>query len=391
MAEVKFKMKSRYVIGVMVVLVLISSMLAGCVQEETGTEIETAKTIKIGYIGPLSGPSAVLGMDAIKAIEIAVEEINAQGGINGATLEVIAEDDQYLTSKTVTAYEKLVNVDGVKVVLVAAYGGLFAIADKAKQDGIILIDPLDCNSAVAALGDHVFCLATETESIGHVLADDMIKAGEKKAAVMYSTKDPFMALVKDAFKERFEAGGGVMTEESFAYDDKDFKTALLKITESEPEGLVLLGHDETGIIMKQARDLGIEARFMTTGTITSPGAQKAAQGHAEGTVFAYWEADAANTMARTLEQKFAAKVGRPMILPLTTHPAYDTVNVLAEHVLPKAESVKGRQAKLDATKQALLNIKDVQGTTGQLTMQPDGGLRIKEAAFRLEAGMPVKV
>lgn len=228
---------------------------------------------KIGYIGPETGPSAVLGMDAVAALQIAVEEVNEKGGINGKQVELIVEDDKYLTKDTVNAYNKLVNVDKVDVILAANYGGVFAIAEQAQKDDVIVIDPLDCNDELAGLNDNIFCLATETESIGDSLADYMIAKGDKKAAVMYSTKDTFMVIVADVFTEKFESAGGEVMVEEFNYDDSDFRTQLLKIKSENPEGLVILGHDEQGIIMKQARELGVLVPFYTTGTITSPVAQ----------------------------------------------------------------------------------------------------------------------
>lgn len=342
--------------------------------------------IKIGYIGPLSGPSAVLGMDAIKAIEIAVDDANAKSGDSDRKIKVIAEDDQYLTQKTVDAYNKLVNIDKVKIILVSTYGGVFAIADRAKQDGVLIIDPLDCNSDVAMIDKNVFCLATESESIGHSLADYAISQGKLKAGVLYSTKDNFMSLVKDSFKQRYESGSGKIFEDNFLYTDSDFKTILTKMKANGVNVLVILGHDEQGIIMKQARDLGITAQFLTTGTITSPPAQEAARGNAEGTVFAYWDADANNAIAKDFLQKFIAKVGRGPILPLTTHPAYDTVKLLAEKILPSEN-----ENDIAGLKDKILKVKNYQGSTGIINFGSDGAARIKESAWQLVKGVPVKI
>lgn len=340
--------------------------------------------VKIGYIGPLSGPSAVLGMDAIKAIEIAADEANATDSSLNRKIQIIAEDDQYLTEKTVEAYNKLVNVDKAKIILVSTYGGVFAIADRAKQDGVLIIDPLDCNSELAMVSKNVFCLATESESIGYSLADYAISQGKLKAGVLFSTKDNFMSLVKNAFKQKYEAGGGKVFEDNFNFNDSDFKTLLTKMKTNNPDVLVILGHDEQGIIMKQARDLGIKAQFLTTGTITSPGAQEAARGNAEGTVLAYWSDDSNNVSAKEFTQKFIAKVGRAPILPLTTHPAYDIIKILTEKILPRTN-----ESDIASLKAKLLGIKNYQGITGNVTFAADGTARIKESAWRLVGGIPV--
>ncbi len=365
-------MKSIIVFGTLLALLVLS----GCAAKP--------EVIKIGYIGPLSGPSAVLGMDAIKAIEIAAEEINAAGGIDDVPVQIIAEDDQYIPAKTLTAYQKLVKVDGVDVLLVSTYGGVFTISDRAKEDGVIIIDPLDCNDELAALNENIFCVATETESIGTSLADHLITQGKTKAGLLYSTKDNFMSLVAAAFKKRFAASGGLTAEESFSYTDTDFRTQLLKLSEMQPDAIVFLGHDETGIAMRQARELGSTALFMATGTVTSPGLQQASGGTAEGTIFAYWEPAGDSPFAKAFEAKFIEKVGRPPILPLTTHPAYDSMLMLNK-------ALSGTGGDIEAIKQGIYATKSLTGTTGVITVDADGAVRIKESAFMLKQGRPVRL
>lgn len=343
--------------------------------------------ITIGYIGPLSGPSAVLGMDAIKAIEIAVDEANSSGGINGRIVRLVSQDDQYLTKNTVSAYRKMVDTDKAKVIMVATYGGVLAIKDLPKKDGVVVIDPLDCNADLADAARNIFCIATETESIGQSLANHLVSQDKMSAGILYSTKDQFMSLVADAFRDTYESKGGKVTVDSFNYDDTDFRTQLIKMKSANVQALVLLGHDETGAIMKQTRELGIKAPFFATGTITSPGAQEIAQGHAEGTVFAFWDADPNDSGSREFTEKFAKLVGRPPILPLTTHPAYDATGILLKEVFPK---IKG-QVGADEIKARLLEVRDYQGITGSISINANGAAPIKESVYRLVKGAPVKI
>jgi len=370
---------SLVIAAILIIAFLLISGLNNAVNQD--------KTIKIGYIGPITGPSAVLGMDAIKAIEIAVDEANAKGGVNGKKIELIAEDDKYLSKDTVNAYNKLVNVDKVKIILISTYGGVFAVADKAKVDGVVVIDPLDCNKDLANADKNIFCLATETESIGTSLAQNLTQSGGKKAAILYSTKDSFMSIVANAFDSEFSKNDGVTMKEGFNYDDTDYRSQLLKIKEYNPDALVILGHDEQGFIMKQARELGINVQFMTTGTITSPIAQQNANGKAEGTLLAYWDSAKNGSNVKDFETKFATKAGRPAILPLTTHPAYDTVKILTDIVLPKISgNINGNKVSSE-----LLKVSNYQGVTGVVTIDKDGGARIKESVFKLVKGNPVSL
>ncbi|MEI6553185.1 MAG: ABC transporter substrate-binding protein [bacterium] len=376
------KKTTKIIIGIIAVVIIAFLLISAL-----NNTLNQDKIIKIGYIGPITGPSAVLGMDAIKAIEIAVDESNAKGGINGKQIQLIAEDDKYLSKDTVNAYNKLVNVDKAKIILISTYGGVFAVADKVKSDGVVVIDPLDCNKDLANSNKNIFCLATETESIGTSLAQNLASTGGKKAAILYSTKDSFMSIVANAFDSEFSKNGGVTMKQGFNYDDTDYRSQLLKIKEYNPDALVILGHDEQGFIMKQARELGINAKFMTTGTITSPVAQQNANGTAEGTLLAFWDSAKNSPNVKDFETKFTAKVGRPAIFPLTTHPAYDTVKILTDIVLPKISgNVTGNKVASE-----LLNVSNYQGVTGGVTIDKDGGARIKESVFKLVKGNPVSL
>jgi branched-chain amino acid transport system substrate-binding protein len=214
----------------------------------------------------------------------------------------------------------------------------------------------------------------------------MIKEGKKSAGIMYSTKDTFMSLVSNSFKKTFESQGGKVQVESFNYDDKDFRTQLLKLKVTNVEGLVLLGHDEVGLIMKQARELSMKQSFYTTGTITSPVAQELAKGAAEGTVFALWDASADNAQAKNFVNSFVKLVGRGPIFTLTTHPAYDTVKILADVVLPEVSSVNAKDIKA-----GLLKVSNYQGATGLVTINKMGAHAIPEFAYKLISGAPVKI
>lgn len=196
-----------------------------------------------------------------------------------------------------------------------------------------------------------------------------------------------MSIVANVLQERLESSGGEVYVQEFNYDDADYRTQLLNIKQQNPDGLVILGHDEQGLIMKQARDLGINSQFYTTGTITSPPAQEAASGYAEGTLFAYWESSESNHLAQEFEAKFIEKVGRGAILPLTTHPAYDTAKVLFEEVFADINGAI-TEGKI---RNELLDVQNYQGTTGMISFEKDGGARIPESIFRLVGGLPVLV
>ena len=370
-------MKNKKIVYLLVV-VIIALALVFLSSQKTEKEEEV---IKIGWIGPQTGQSAVLGMDSFVAAQIAVDEINSQGGISGKQIQLIFEDDQYDISKAITAYNKLTNIDGVKFILANTYGSIFALAEKAKSDNVILIDPLDCNSELAGLNENIFCLATDSESIAEVLAEHANKSDYDKMGILYWNSDLFMPLVQKIFKENYS--GKIVLSEAYSAGTKDFKTQLTKMISDNVKAILLLGYDETGIAMKQARELGFTGQFYTTGTVTSPPLQESSLGNAEGTIFAYWEASKNIDPSKTFTQKFIEKQGRPAILDLATYPTYDVVNVLAK-AINNAESTN-----VDKVKKELLNVQGFNGVTGEISFAPDGSVRIKEYAYILKNGIPV--
>lgn len=341
----------------------------------------SGETIKFGWIGPQTGPSAVLGMDSVVAVQIAVDEINESGGIDGRKIELYIEDDQYDASKTLSAYQKLVDINGVKIIINNSYSGMFALADKAEQDNVIIIDPLDCNNTIAELNDNMFCLATDSESLAKVLSTAVSDLGLNKVAIMNFNSDLFMPLVHDIFIDTYD--GSVVLDEPYAAGTRDFRTPLLKAIDSGVDALVLLGYDETGNAMKQARDLGYVGPFFTTGTVTSPPLQEAAQGNAEGTYLAFWTADKNNPKTVAFLEKFKDQQNRMPILDLATYPSYDVVYVLA-HAIKNSES-----QSIDDVKKSILGIRDLDGITGNISFNDNGSVLIPEQLFRLRGGQVV--
>lgn len=337
------------------------------------TSCSSTETVKVGWIGPLTGPSAVLGTDGVTAAEIAVAEINSAGGINGRQIELLIEDDQYNTQKAVTVYNKLVNVDGVDIVIMSTYSGVFAVSEQAVEDEVVVIDPLDCNDQLAGSSKTVFCIATDSESIAQVLADDANSKNFSTIGLIYWNSDAFMPLVKDYFVNEFK--GKVQTE-AYLAGTQDFRTTLTKM--SDFDALVLLGYDETGIAMKQARELGFRGQFYTTGTVTSPSLQEASQGAAEGTLFAFWSAPE-NEKTNRFTELFVAQKGKKPILDLATYPTYDAVKIIAEAI-----------KKEKPLRDALFEIKDYQSMSvvEPVTFDENGAIKISETLFVLEDGKP---
>jgi len=376
-------MKKIYWIGIGVVAIIAIFALYLTLPSEP-------QTIKIGYIGPMTGNVAVLGTEAANALTLAVEQVNARGGIDGKHVDLYIEDDQYDTAKTVQAYNNLVNNEGVKTILVSTYGGLFAIADRAAKDHVLLIDALDCDADIAKLPENVFCVAKETQDLANVIADFAIKQGYKKVGILYATVDKFMPSVAQMFTDRVAPKGIKTVPESYPAGTSDFRTSLKKLDQTD--ALVLLGYDEIGLAMKQAREMNMKQPFLTIPSVaTTPSIQKLAGAAINGTYFSFYAPLKDNPHANAFLKAFKAKYGRGPYVFVASDQAYDAATLLLKKVLP---AVKGKSPveRLNEEEKLLHEVKDFPGVTGTLTMQPDGrisGIRIR--LFQLENTTPVYV
>ena len=136
---------------------VVSLALAGLLAF-TGCGEKSSETIKIGAIGPLSGAVAVYGVEAKNGIELAVEEINAAGGINGKKVEIISEDDEGNPEKSVNAYKKIVTKDKAKIIVGSLTSGCTqAIASLAQAQKVLLVAPAATATAITENGDYCWC------------------------------------------------------------------------------------------------------------------------------------------------------------------------------------------------------------------------------------------
>lgn len=249
-------------------LALAMIMFAGCAKEESNT-------IKIGGIFPLSGDVAVYGVECRNGVEMAIKEINANGGVkfveqdeNGNPVEVfkmielIAEDDEGNPEKSVNAYKKLVTKDNVETIVGSLTSGCTAaITSLAQTQKVLMVAPAATMESITDAGNYVFraCFIDPFQgTVGGKFAAENL--GKTKAAVLYDITNDYSVGLYTNFKTSFEAAGGkVVAEESYAKGDMDFNAQLTKIKNANPDVVYLPDYYATvSLIAKQLRAQGID-------------------------------------------------------------------------------------------------------------------------------------
>jgi len=225
---------------------------------------ESKQPIMLGFISSLTGDAASYGKDDLSAATIAIEEINAQGGIGGRQLKLIAEDGKCSGTEASLAAQKLVNVDKVKIVLGGACSGeTLTIAPITEAQKVILFSSFSSNPAISDAGDYVFRNAPTDNDFGPPLAELMIKDGYKKIAIITENTVYAQGLRKIFNQKVDELGGTIVADETFLPESKDFRAQISKLEEGNPQAIFLNTQTEvsTGLLARQIRESGIEVPF----------------------------------------------------------------------------------------------------------------------------------
>ncbi len=237
---------------------LVAAALSGC--GGSGGD-----TILVGEFASLTGKEATFGISAHEGTALAIEELNAAGGVLGKQLELRTEDDQSKAGEPANVVNKLISKDGVVAVLgeVASSRSLEA-APICQQNGIPMISPASTNPKVTETGDHIFRVCFIDPFQGTVMANfatATLKA--KKVAVFTDVKSDYSKGLAKFFKEGFaKAGGQISAELDFNGGDKDFKAQLTAIKASAPDAVFVPGYyTDVALICIQAKQLGLNVPF----------------------------------------------------------------------------------------------------------------------------------
>ena len=245
---------------------LLSSVFAGCGSKESGD------TIKVGANFELTGNVANYGNATIEGLQLAIDEANEAGGINGKKIELVSVDDKSEAAESINAATKLISDDDVKVIVGPATTGLVLAETQTATDAKVPIIAPCATSPEATVENgkvkpYVFRSCFIDPQQGEVMATFAAKDLKAKTAVIYvdNSSDYSKNLAK-VFKEKFEAAGGkVVMEEAFLQKDQDFKATLTKLKTANADVMFVPAYyEEVGKIVKQAREMGINSAILGT-------------------------------------------------------------------------------------------------------------------------------
>ena len=342
----------------------VSLFLTGC--NKPAASGAGGETIKVGEYASLTGKEATFGISSHEGTLLAIEELNAAGGVLGRKFELITEDDLSKAGEPATVVNKLISRDGVVAILgeVASSRSLEA-APICQQNKIPMISPSSTNPKVTETGDFIFRVCFIDPFQGTVMANFATKTLKaKKVAVFTDVKSDYSKGLAKYFKEAFLANGGIITDElDFNGGDKDFKAQLTAIKSANPDAVFVPGYyTDAALICIQAKQLGLNVPLFGGDGWESDQLVKIGGDAIEGNYFStHYAADVATEQSKSFvaayQKRFDGKMPDAMAAL-----GYDSALVLAD-AIKRAGSTDGQKVR-----DALAATKDFSGATGKTTI-----------------------
>jgi branched-chain amino acid transport system substrate-binding protein len=324
------------------------------------------EVIKVGEFASLTGKEATFGQSSHKGTLLAIEELNAAGGVLGKKFELITEDTQSKQGESASVVRKLVSRDKVIAVLgEVASGRSLEAAPICQNAKVPMISPSSTNPKVTEVGDFVFRVCFIDPFQGTVMATfakNTLKA--KNVAVLTDAAAPYSVGLATFFKEKFVADGGkIAVEQKFSSGDKDFKAQLTAIKAASPEAIFApCYYTEAGLIAQQARQLGINLPIFGGDGWEAPELLTIGGKAMDGTFYStHYSPEDKAEMVATFVKKFKARWNNEVPDAMAAL-GYDSALVLAD-AIKRAGGTDGQKLR-----DALAATKDFAGVTGKTTL-----------------------
>jgi branched-chain amino acid transport system substrate-binding protein len=347
--------------------------------------------IWFGHVGSMTGQEATFGDSTDKGIRLAIEELNAKGGVKGKQLDLRTYDDQGKPEEAALAATRLITQDKVTVLLgeVASSRSL-AMAPIADANKVPHITPSSTNPKVTKDGERtrpfVFRVCFIDPFQGTVMAKFAKERGIAKVAILRDVGNAYSVGLADYFLSKFkDLGGTIVNDQSYKAGDQDFKAQLTAIKARAPEAIYVPGYyTDVALIARQARELGIKAPLMGGDGWDSAKLFEIGGKAIEGSFFSnHYSPDDPSPRIQEFISKFKARYGAvPDSMAAT---GYDAALVAAD-AISRAKDVSG-----EAIAQAIAQTKGFPGVTGVITLDEDHNAVKPAVVLEVKGGKAVYV
>lgn len=340
-------------------LAIVTIAFSGCTKKTNDNEI------LIGSYSSNTGATATFGVFQMRGIEMAVEEINAAGGINGKKIKHINYDNKSDNDETLAVVNRLISQDKVVAIIGEATSGRSKIgAQIAQQNKVPMLTSSATNPDVTKVGNYIFRACFIDPFQGQVMAKFMTENLKfKKAAILRDVKNDYSVGLSDVFKEELKKMGGEIVDDiAYQEGDIDFKSQLTSIKTKNPDVIFVPGYyNEVALLAKQLKEMGMKQILLGGDGWSSPKLYEIAKDAMNGHYFSnHYTTESTDPKTVQFVKNFKAKYNEDADVMAAL--AYDATYMMAEAIK------NAKEITPDAIRDGLAKIKDFKGVTGNITM-----------------------
>lgn len=238
-----------------------------------GQAAQAQETISVGLIANLTGTDVRTSVDMVRGVEMAVADINAAGGIDGAMIELVTEDSEYRSQEAMNAATKLYDIDGVEAAIM--FGGsslMIPVAGLAQDRGKVLVNTSSSSPKLGEFPGTLFSVLPLDDIVGKELGEWAAERGVTSAGFIVPNNS-FGTGLMDSTAAAFEAAGGeVVGKVAYTEGNPDYRADLQPIANASPEAIFVTGYgDDSRTVFKNAQEIGLETTWYAAyPTILSP-------------------------------------------------------------------------------------------------------------------------
>lgn len=332
---------------------------------------ENIQEINIGFIGPLTERAIDLGIGPAKSLELAVKEYNENRPTNAPLVNLYVEDDKWEKENAIPAYKKLRKQHNIDVLFMSNTGGTIALQENIIHDKIILVNLINNDAVLSKLNRNTFKIAKRTEDAHEIIGARIAELNLKNILILHFPND-FMTLGANSVAD-------VLNDHNINYSiitakkgQTSFNSILEKAKTEEVDGICFFGYRNFGFAMKQAREMGINAKFFGSTTLFDPMFYKNSEGHIIGTECTYFtEGDGNYVLAHQFIEDYKNLHQENPISIWPAMQAYDASNIVLQ-ILKEVNNEEIENDFSDWLRKKLHRINYYQGICGNISIGPDG-------------------
>src|SRR5579863_9250797 len=341
---------------------------AGCTQSPEDAAADN-QVIKVGEFASLTGKEAAFGQSSHRGTLVAIDDINAGGGVLGKKIKLVYEDDLSKPGESATIASKLISRDKVVAILgEVASGRSLEAAPICQQNHVPMISPSSTNPKVTEVGDYIFRVCFTDPFQGRLMANfarNSLKIN--RVAILTDVASPYSVGLADFFRKPFVAAGGtIVSEQKFSSGDKDFNAQLTAIKAANPEAICVPSYyTEAALIAQQARQLGVTVPLFGGDGWEAPDLITLGGAAVEGTYYStHYSSEDQSPMVQEFVKKYQAK-NNGEVPDAMAALGYDSAMVLADAIKRAGTTAEPK------LRDAIAATKDFVGVTGKTTLDAD--------------------